>query len=120
MVSNPHWVRVVGFGQFSLCVIHKEGLCPCSGDVNRVMMMMIICNMKILAFEAFEGFFLTRVASIHPLRHDIHNLIMFAKKASIAILNKIEEKPRCNRTQFRIVSANAMYRYILIGTVNAQ
>jgi hypothetical protein len=31
----------VGYGPFSLCVIHKEGLCPSSGDINRLMMMMI-------------------------------------------------------------------------------
>jgi hypothetical protein len=34
-----HWARVVGYGPFSLCVIHKEGLCPSSGDINRLMMM---------------------------------------------------------------------------------
>jgi hypothetical protein len=33
---NPHWARVVGFGPFSLCVIHKEDLCPSSGDINRL------------------------------------------------------------------------------------
>jgi hypothetical protein len=26
-------------GPFSICVIHKEGLCPSSGDINRLMMM---------------------------------------------------------------------------------
>jgi hypothetical protein len=31
---NPHWVRVVGYGPFSLCVIHKEDLCSSSGDMN--------------------------------------------------------------------------------------
>jgi hypothetical protein len=35
--TNPHWARVVGYGPFSLCVIHKEGLCP-SRDINRLMM----------------------------------------------------------------------------------
>jgi hypothetical protein len=40
--TNPHWARVVGYGPFSLCVIHKEGLCPSSGDINRLMMMMMI------------------------------------------------------------------------------
>jgi hypothetical protein len=30
---------VVGYGPFSLWVIHKEGLCPSSGDINRLMMM---------------------------------------------------------------------------------
>jgi hypothetical protein len=39
--TNPHWARVVGYGPFSLWVIHKEGLCPSSGDINRLMMMMI-------------------------------------------------------------------------------
>jgi hypothetical protein len=28
---------------FSLCVIHKEGLCPSSGDINRLMMTRKIC-----------------------------------------------------------------------------
>jgi hypothetical protein len=36
--TNPHWARVVGYGSFSLCVFHKEGLCPSSGDINRLMM----------------------------------------------------------------------------------
>jgi hypothetical protein len=40
--TNPHWSRVVGYGPFSLCVIHKEGLCPSSGDINRLMMMMTL------------------------------------------------------------------------------
>jgi hypothetical protein len=26
-LTNPHWARVVGYGPFSLYVIHKEGLC---------------------------------------------------------------------------------------------
>jgi hypothetical protein len=38
--TNPHWARVVGYGPFSSWLIHKEGLCPSSGDVNRLMMMM--------------------------------------------------------------------------------
>jgi hypothetical protein len=37
--TNPHWARVVGYGPFSLWVIHKEGLCPSSGDINRLMIM---------------------------------------------------------------------------------
>jgi hypothetical protein len=39
--TNPHWARVVGYGPFSLCVIHKEGLCLGSGDINRLMKMTI-------------------------------------------------------------------------------
>jgi hypothetical protein len=33
---------VVGYGPFSLCVIHKEGLCPSSKDINRLMMMIYL------------------------------------------------------------------------------
>jgi hypothetical protein len=39
--TNPHWVRVVGYGLFSLWLIYKEGLCLSSGDINRLMMMMM-------------------------------------------------------------------------------
>jgi hypothetical protein len=39
--TNPHWARVVGYGSFSLCVIHKEGLCPSIGDINRLTMMTV-------------------------------------------------------------------------------
>jgi hypothetical protein len=31
-----------GCGPFFLCVIHKEGLCLGSGDINRLMMVMMI------------------------------------------------------------------------------
>jgi hypothetical protein len=40
--TNPHWARVVDYGPFSLWVIHKEGLCPSSGGINRLMMMMMM------------------------------------------------------------------------------
>jgi hypothetical protein len=36
--TNPYWARVVGYGPFSLCLNHKEGLCFSSGDINRLMM----------------------------------------------------------------------------------
>jgi hypothetical protein len=42
--TNPHWARVVGYGPFSLCVIHKEGLCPNSGDIKGLMVMMMMNN----------------------------------------------------------------------------
>jgi hypothetical protein len=38
---NPHWARVVGYGPFSLWVVHKEGLCPSNGYINGLMMMMM-------------------------------------------------------------------------------
>jgi hypothetical protein len=50
-LTNPHWARVV-YGPFSLCVIHKEGLCPSSEDINRLITMIKICmsvgNIQIL------------------------------------------------------------------------
>jgi hypothetical protein len=36
--TNQHGARAVSYGPFFLCVIHKEGLCPSSGDINRLMM----------------------------------------------------------------------------------
>jgi hypothetical protein len=36
--TNPQWARVVAYGSFFLCVIHKDGLCPSSGDINRLTM----------------------------------------------------------------------------------
>jgi hypothetical protein len=38
----------VGYGPFFLCVIHKEGLCPASGDINRLMTMMMILAYRTL------------------------------------------------------------------------
>jgi hypothetical protein len=37
-ISIYHWALVVGYSPFSLCVIHKEGLCPSSGDISMLMM----------------------------------------------------------------------------------
>jgi hypothetical protein len=39
--TNPHWLRVVGYGPFYLCVIHKESLSPSSGDINRLLMVIL-------------------------------------------------------------------------------
>jgi hypothetical protein len=36
--TNPHWACVVGYGPISLCMIHKEGLYPSSGDIDRLVM----------------------------------------------------------------------------------
>jgi hypothetical protein len=36
--TNLHWVRMMGYDPFFLRVIYKEGLCPSSGDINRLMM----------------------------------------------------------------------------------
>jgi hypothetical protein len=37
VVSTHHWASVVGYGPFFLCVVHKEGLRPSSGDINSLM-----------------------------------------------------------------------------------
>jgi hypothetical protein len=39
--THQHWARAVSYGPFFLCVIHKEGLCPSRGDINRLMMMKV-------------------------------------------------------------------------------
>jgi hypothetical protein len=36
--TNLHWARVVGYGLFFLCAIHKEGLCLSGGDIDGLMM----------------------------------------------------------------------------------
>jgi hypothetical protein len=41
-MCTPQWSRVVGYGPFSLFVIHKKGVCPSSGDIKTLMMMMWI------------------------------------------------------------------------------
>jgi hypothetical protein len=38
LTHQPTLGHVVGYGPFSLCVIHKEDLCPSNGDINRLMM----------------------------------------------------------------------------------
>jgi hypothetical protein len=39
--TNPHRARLLGYGRFSLWVIHKEGLCPRSGKIDKLMMMLM-------------------------------------------------------------------------------
>jgi hypothetical protein len=48
--TNPNWARV---WPVLLCVIHNEGLCPSSGDINRLMMTMKfdLSSMTVLAFS---------------------------------------------------------------------
>jgi hypothetical protein len=53
--TNTHWARVGGYGLFSLCVIHKEDLCPSSGDINRLMMMMCIYSKPLLTIEMYSN-----------------------------------------------------------------
>jgi hypothetical protein len=53
----------MGYCPFSLWVIHKEGLCPSSGDINRLMMMMmmnytiylLICKLR-PCFKLYKSF----------------------------------------------------------------
>jgi hypothetical protein len=42
MQSNLEWAPVVGYGSFSLWVIHKKDLCPSSAGINRLMRMMMM------------------------------------------------------------------------------
>jgi hypothetical protein len=50
--TNPHWARVMASGPFSLWVIHKEDLCYSSGDINRLIMMMMIMRSSMVERSA--------------------------------------------------------------------
>jgi hypothetical protein len=39
--TNPHWIRVLGYGPYFLKIILRKGLRPSSGSINRLMMMII-------------------------------------------------------------------------------
>jgi hypothetical protein len=39
---------VVAYGPFSLCVLHKEALCPSNGGINRLKMMKFLPNRHFL------------------------------------------------------------------------
>jgi hypothetical protein len=56
-LTNPHWAHVVGCGLFSFCVIHKEGLCPSSWDINRLMMIHFLHSARETIFSVFHGFY---------------------------------------------------------------
>jgi hypothetical protein len=55
---NPHWAHAVGYGPFSLCVIHKKGMCPSSGDINTLMTMI---SYLFVIIEFFHFIFLCYV-----------------------------------------------------------
>jgi hypothetical protein len=49
---------VVGYGPFFLYVIYKEGLCPSSGDINRLMMHVMMMKERAESHKAsFYNFF---------------------------------------------------------------
>jgi hypothetical protein len=55
--TNPNWARVVGCGPFSLWLIHKEGLCSSSEDINRLKMMMYIHIIHGIPWPNTDGHF---------------------------------------------------------------
>jgi hypothetical protein len=63
-LTNPHWAHVVSYGLFFLWVIHKEGLCPSGGAINRLMMMMMMmtpemdCDQKAMGLPPVTSVFL--------------------------------------------------------------
>jgi hypothetical protein len=60
-----------GLWPFLLMCIHKEGLFPSSGDINRLMMMMMISNNKELIMPIIHREF---IDNIWMLITDIHSL----------------------------------------------
>jgi hypothetical protein len=65
-----HWVCGVGNGLFSLCVIHKKGLCPSSGDINGLMMM----NVSKLDNLFFKYFRTKKVITNFPSISSTHSI----------------------------------------------
>jgi hypothetical protein len=55
--TKPHWARVVDYGPFSLWVIHKEGLCPSSRNIN-VLMIMMMMNLGTKEYHISPSYFL--------------------------------------------------------------
>jgi hypothetical protein len=85
--TNPHWARVVGYGPFSLWVIHKEGLCPSSGDINRLMMMMMInFEHKSQNFTLSDGRYYIMVNGDLPFNINTHLLLPFAVVVVLCLL----------------------------------
>jgi hypothetical protein len=68
--TNPHWGCVVGYGPFSLRVIQKEGLCPNSGDINRLMMIpYLISRFRCALLIKYENQYKPQIGSyyyFHP------------------------------------------------------
>jgi hypothetical protein len=62
--TNPHCARVVGYDPFSLCVIHKERLCPSSVDINRQMMMMINLFIYKVVLQTYFNVYMTKQHSV--------------------------------------------------------
>jgi hypothetical protein len=70
--TNPYWARVVGNGPFFLSVIHKEGLCPIRGNINRLMMNIITSqrrqeNRPPSRIFAKNGLVITAYRNLHPI-----------------------------------------------------
>jgi hypothetical protein len=53
--TNPHWARVKVYGPYYLCVIHKEGLYPSSGDINRLMVVTYFTTSLVLTTANVAG-----------------------------------------------------------------
>jgi hypothetical protein len=72
------WSRLHLHGPFSLCVIHKESLCPSSGDFIRLMMKLIMSILLLLSahvlihLESAQYVFLFILLYQSPLHHYIH------------------------------------------------
>jgi hypothetical protein len=68
VVGTHLMARVVGYGPFSLYVIHKEGLCPSSGGNNRLMMI----HNEVL----------------YPSSENINAIMIIINRSSIKLINK--------------------------------
>jgi hypothetical protein len=64
---NLHWASMVGYGPFSLCVIHKDGLCLSSGDIDWLMIAWIHVHHDVTVY-----------GDIYPYHNYHHDLVSFS------------------------------------------
>jgi hypothetical protein len=94
-LAPTNLARKVGYGPFSLWVIHKEGLCR-SADINRLMMMMF------RRWNYFHKMFIYMVDNTYQLHCDDFNNINLVKQSNLR-LNRFG-KERLTNYCFRIRS----------------
>jgi hypothetical protein len=73
VTTRPHWARVVAYDPFSLCVIHNEGLYPSSGDINRLMMMIMNTRFLVHNINTYHSCFVMTAGWSSGLRPRLQN-----------------------------------------------
>jgi hypothetical protein len=105
--TNPHWARVVHYSPFSLCVIHKKGLCPTSGDTNRLMMMMMTHDHLRVRSTALHAIHFSSFSYPYPTKWGWYNMFFISCDKDSAIIFTTDRLPDGNPPWKRLMTANA-------------